>query len=261
MKIGLERLDTQKGITVEALLDSGATGLVMSSEFARKQGFKLKKLERPMQVRNIDGSFNKEGPIENTVEVNIYYKGHVERTEIDVIGGQKWSVILEMPWLAYHNPEIDWSTGEVKMTRCPEECGKQWRPVQGKSGWEKQKEEEVREETEKKKKKQKKRRTVEVRKVVEEWEIWDEEEEAAKSEAEARKLVPEKFHEWIKVFGKKQSERMPTRKLWDHAINVKEGFIPRKGKVYPPSREEREEVREFVKEQLRKGNIRLSKSP
>jgi len=87
IKIGLERLDTQEGITVEALLDSGATGLVMSSEFARKKGFKLKKLERLMQVRNVDGSFNREGPIENTVEVNVYYKGHVERTEIDVIGG------------------------------------------------------------------------------------------------------------------------------------------------------------------------------
>jgi len=133
VKIGLERIDTQKGITVEALLDSGAIGLVMSSEFARKQGFKLKKLERPIQVRNVDGSFNKEGPIENTVEVNIYYKGYVERTEIDVIGGQKWSVILGMPWLACHSPEIDWKTGEFKMTRCPEECGKQWRPVQGKS--------------------------------------------------------------------------------------------------------------------------------
>ena len=34
--------------------------------------------------------------------------------------------------------------------------------------------------------------------------------------------MPEKFHEWIKVFGKKQSERMPTRKLWDHAIDVKD---------------------------------------
>ena len=45
------------------------------------------------------------------------------------------------------------------------------------------------------KKKQKKGRTVEVRKVVEEWEIWDEEEEAVKSEAEAKKLVPKKFHE------------------------------------------------------------------
>ena len=46
VKIGLERLDMQEGITVEALLDSRATGLVMSSEFTRKQGFKLKKLER-----------------------------------------------------------------------------------------------------------------------------------------------------------------------------------------------------------------------
>jgi len=73
--------------------------------------------------------------------------------------------------------------------------------------------------------------------------------------------VPEKFHRWIKVFGKKQSERMPTRKLWDYVIDVKEGFVPRKGKVYSLSREEREEVRKFVKEQLRKKYIWLSKSP
>ena len=68
-------------------------------------------------------------------------------------------------------------------------------------------------------------------------------------------MVPERFHKWIKVFGKKQLERMPTRKLWDHAIDVKERFVPRKGKVYPLSREEREKVREFVKEQLRKDYI------
>ena len=86
VKIGLGRTDMQKGITVEALLDSGVTGLVMSSEFARKQGFKLKKLDRPMYVRNVDSSLNKEEPIEHMVEVNIYYQGHRERTEIDVIG-------------------------------------------------------------------------------------------------------------------------------------------------------------------------------
>ena len=154
MKIGLERIDTQERIMVEALLDSGATGLVMSSEFAKKQGFKLKKLERPMNVRNVDGSLNKEGPIENTVEVNIYYQEHRKRTVIDVIGGQKWTVILGMLWLAHYNPEIDWRTGEVKITRCLEECGKQWRPVQGKSGWENHKEEagKKREERDKKKK-------------------------------------------------------------------------------------------------------------
>jgi len=147
VKIRLERIDMQEGITVEALLDSGTTGLVMSSEFVKKQGFKLKKLKRPMNVRNMDVSLNKEEPIENMVEVNIYYQGHRERTEIDVIGGQKWKVILGMPWLVCHNPEIDWRTGEMKMTRCPEECGKQWRPVQEKSGWKKQKEEEVKQET------------------------------------------------------------------------------------------------------------------
>jgi len=125
VKIELERIGMQEGITVEAPLDSGTTGLVMSSKFTRKQGFKLKKLERPMNVRNVDRSLNKEGPIEHTVEVNIYFKGYRERIEIDVIRGQKWMVILEMLWLACHNLEIDWRTGEVKMTRCLEECEKQ----------------------------------------------------------------------------------------------------------------------------------------
>ena len=97
VKIRLERIDTQEGITVEALLDSGAIRLVMSSEFAKKQRFKMKRLERPINVRNVDRSFNKEGPIENMVEVNIYYQEHRKRTEINVISGQKWKVILGMP--------------------------------------------------------------------------------------------------------------------------------------------------------------------
>jgi len=53
-------------------------------------------------------------------------------------------------------------------------------------------------------------------------------------------------HRWIKVFGKKQLERMPIQKIWDHAIDMKKGFVPRKGKVYPLSREEKKEVKEFI---------------
>ena len=52
---------------------------------------------------------------------------------------------------------------------------------------------------------------------------------------------------------------MPMRKVWDHVIEIKEGFVLRKGKVYLLSREEREEVCEFIKEQLRKEYIRPSK--
>ena len=65
--------------------------------------------------------------------VYIYYQGHRERTEIYLIGKQKWSIVLGILWLAYHNPEINWRTGEVKMMKCPEDCGKQWRPKHGKS--------------------------------------------------------------------------------------------------------------------------------
>ena len=124
VKISLERIGMQEGITVEALLDSGVMGSVISSEFTRKQEFKLKKIERPIYVRNMDGSLNKKGLIEHTVKVNIYYQGYRERTEIDVIGGQKWKVILGILWLARHNSEINWKIEEVKMTRCLEECRK-----------------------------------------------------------------------------------------------------------------------------------------
>ena len=55
-------------------------------------------------------------------------------------------------------------------------------------------------------------------------------------------MVPRRFYKYLKVFEKKKSERMPTRKVWDHAIDLREGFVPKKGKIYPLSRVEREKV-------------------
>jgi len=80
---------------VEVLLDSGVTGLVVSSEFARKNKFK-KKLEKQIYVRNVNSIFNHKELIEHMMEVELFYRGHKERTEIDVIEGQKWNVILEI---------------------------------------------------------------------------------------------------------------------------------------------------------------------
>jgi len=128
-----------------------------------------------------------------------------------------------LPLSAAHNLEIDWEKEEVKMMRYPSICEKR---------------------------KQKEKREKEVKGIGR-----DENEEALK------KLVPKRFWKWKKVFGKKESERMPVQKAWDHAIELKEGFTPKKGKVYLLSREEREEVQTFVEDQLRKGYIRPSKSP
>ena len=89
VKIGLKQEEEKEGVVTEVLLDSGATGLVMSEEFVRRHKFRRTKLERLVYVRNVDGTLNYTGPIVDMVEVEIYFKGHKERTLIDVIGGQK----------------------------------------------------------------------------------------------------------------------------------------------------------------------------
>ena len=89
VKIGLKQEEEEEGVVTEVLLDSGATELVMSEEFARRHKFKRTKLEKPVYVRNVDGMLNYVGPIVDTVEVEIFFKEHKERMSIDVIGGQK----------------------------------------------------------------------------------------------------------------------------------------------------------------------------
>ena len=76
-----------------------------------------------------------------------------------------------------------------------------------------------------------------------------------------RKVVPQKFHKWLKVFEKAKSKKIPVRKPWDYIINLRENFVPRKKKTYLILREEKKELREFIEEQLKKEYIRPLKSP
>jgi len=104
------------------LLDSGATGMFMDRKTVARHGFKLQKLDRPVAVRNVDGTNNSAGAITHQVEVNVYYKGHVERIKMEICDLGRTEVILGMPWLQAHNLEINWEMGEVKMTRYPLLC-------------------------------------------------------------------------------------------------------------------------------------------
>jgi len=123
LNIGVEKIDTHEGVMIKVLLDSGATGMFMDRQIATKHGFKLQKLERSLMVKNVDGTVNSGGAITHQVECNVFYKGHVERMRMDICDLEKTEVILSMPWLAAYNPEINWETGKVKITRCPPLCG------------------------------------------------------------------------------------------------------------------------------------------
>jgi len=70
-------------------LDSGVVGLVISLEFAKKNKFKKKRLERLIYVRNVNSTFNYKGLIEYMVEVELFFNGHKKKMLIDVIGNQK----------------------------------------------------------------------------------------------------------------------------------------------------------------------------
>jgi len=107
MKVGLEKLESHEGVAVKALLDSGATGLFMNTIFAKEKGFKMERMKNPLLVKNVDGTVNVGGAIMHQVECNMFFKEHVERVRIDVCNLGKTEVILGMPWLAAHNPEID----------------------------------------------------------------------------------------------------------------------------------------------------------
>ena len=192
--------------------------------------------------------------------------------------------------MAAHNPEIDWEKGEVKMMRCPPICGKrkQEEKKEVKKIEKNEDEETLRKLVPKRFWKWKKvfgKRESERIPVQKTWDhaielkegftpkkgkvyslSREERKEVKKIEKDEdeetlRKLVPKRFWKWKKVFGKRESERMPVRKAWDHTIELKKGFTPKKGKVYSLSREEREKVQAFVEDQLQKGYIQPSKSP
>ena len=122
LNIGVEKVDIHKGITVKVLLDNGITGMFINRKIAARNEFKLQKLERLVVVRNVDSTNNSRGVIIYQMEVNMYYKSHVEKMRMDVCDLERTDVILDMPWLQALNPKINQKTGEVKMTRCPPIC-------------------------------------------------------------------------------------------------------------------------------------------
>ena len=167
---------------------------------------------------------------------------------MDVCDLGKTNVILGIPWLQAHNPEINWKTEEVKMMRCLPLCRRNTKLKEKKET-----------------RKGKRVATLEEEKIVkgtvDNKENWGREKEVEADHRKIEEIVPQKFLKWKKVFGKVELERIPTRKVWDYAIDLKKTFKLQKEKIYPLSKNEREKVQNFVNDQLRKEYIRLLKFP
>ena len=122
INVEIETTDTAMKRNTNALVDCGATGLFVDTEYVRLNNISTRRLTTPIPVYNVDGTANEAGAITEIADVILRYKGHAERTQLAVTSLGKQSMILGFTWLREHNPEIDWQTKEVRMSRCPPQC-------------------------------------------------------------------------------------------------------------------------------------------
>ena len=114
---------------IEALLDSGANTVFIDRKWARIRKIPLPPMPNPIPVYNVDGTRNSAGDITHCAEIVIDFQGHREKVVAEITNLGRHQMILGYTWLKHHNPNIDWETGQVRMTCCPWTC----RVLQGKS--------------------------------------------------------------------------------------------------------------------------------
>ena len=223
---------------IPTLLDSGANATFIDKAVAEQMGLMLEVLANPIRVFNVDGSHNSAGDVTHAVNLTVDFLGHREELCAEVTNLGKNSLILGYTWLKKHNPSIDWEKGMVKFNRCPCSCLMLQDRAQHLASLNEEDEREALE-------------WIHQAKV---------EPPAKKPTRTPEELVPPCYHSYLDIFSEKATSRFLLRKPWDHAIDLKETFKPKKGRLIPLSSEEQKEVSEFVDEQLAKGYIRLSKS-
>ena len=104
--------ESNETVKTLGLLDSGAGGQFIDQNYARKAGFEIKKLDKPLQALNVDGTKNKRGTITSFVELNAWINREQMNLCLLVTGLEKQKIILSFPWLHEYNLEINWKTGD-----------------------------------------------------------------------------------------------------------------------------------------------------
>jgi Retroviral aspartyl protease. len=122
LKTTIVTLNNRTEYTADALIDSGCEGSCIDVKYVRKNGLVTTKLARPIPVHNADGQPNSEGPISESVTLELRIGTHWERIDFGVTNLGKGEIFLGYDWLKLHNPNIDWQQGSVEFSRCPSRC-------------------------------------------------------------------------------------------------------------------------------------------
>lgn len=249
-----------KKAQTEALVDSGATANFIDRDFVETKKLVTTKLQKPIEVKNVDGTLNKTGSICKYVHAFLEIRNHKSTQTFYVTGLGNKDVIIGYSFLYEHNPVIDWVKGDWEFTRCPENCKTE--RARKTNSFEIDSEQLEEEDTSQE----------DLTKWVSYLEMigepdeenpyinWidtndpnnnvtlevlstlfdDKDMEEVEDTKDWKTKVPTWVHEFDRVFSKIKSERMPSRKEYDHAIEFLPGAeLPKPAKLYPLSPAER----------------------
>ncbi|KAJ2927416.1 hypothetical protein H1R20_g9679, partial [Candolleomyces eurysporus] len=229
-----------KNVELKALIDCGAEDVFIDQSFVALHRLPLTQLKKPLKVFNVDGTPNKEGRITHFTRLKLTVNGKKKRTAFLVTRLGKEDVILGLPWLKRENPIIDWKEGTLEWKQDRQEDLKPQEIIA-----------DLKTET----------KPLWIRAKTTTSQTLAQKHEEVKKEVPLEEQIPKEYHDYLKVFDKEAAARFPDPRPWDHAIDLKPDFIPRRGKIYSLSPREEKELEKFLKENLAKKYIRPSNSP
>src|SRR5882757_8755855 len=228
IKVLLKTQDTNQYVEAKALIDSGCTGCAISRSFIKKHQINRTKLDHKIRVVNADGTENKAGRITHHVEIKMRMGDkHWEDMDFGITELEGHDVFLGYNWLQHHNLEINWKTGTIRFSRCPDICDKLERFCRSDISMD-----------------------IKIS------------EHLSKAKKNWKEIVPEVYHAFPEVFEDKIFKNLPEHWIWDHEIEFIEGadLNTVKCPIYPLNKQEEEEMNKFIDENLKMGRIRPSKS-
>ena len=212
------------------MIDSGAAGNFMSFQFANKANLKTKLRNQPISVVFAD---RRRAEITHcTYPLSVNIDGHSEFLIFDIIPSLNTEVILGLPWLKTHDPEIKWREGSIKFTNC--DC-----------------QEEFNDGTD-----------------YEDDLVYCDNISTINDdchEVEDGTIlmdIPEELREFIDVFSKSKAETLPSQRSYDCKIDLVDPLkLPPLRPIYTLSEIEKKALKDYIKEMLSIGFIRSSNSP
>ena len=230
MKIGISIITSDnRRVETIALIDSGAKGAsFISQNFAENSKIPLLSLSKKIPVLNVDGTENQGGSIREYAEVTLKVQGRTCNVCLLATSLGRETVILGFPWLRQENPDIDWR----KQTLTWREFEPYRIKTIGFSSFEHVHDDslvisaitgKLTDEA----------REAWMKTRMSHSQLFALEEEKAKPKKTTKEIVPVEFHKYLDtVFSEREVGRLPPRTKYDHAIDLKPGFEPRRGAIF-----------------------------